>query len=225
MEASVATGNTPVVSFGVAWVTRSGAVPSATSSITMTVTDPNIVAGDGIYKVTSSGSLEHAGTAMESGSVTLSFTSDPTFVTSTKGHSPAIRILSASVKLIAKSLVAPVKLSCSTATCTGTVKITETTEVMAGKKTLTKTYVLASASYKLAKAKSGDFTLKPTATGRTVLARAASNRPLHEVLTVTVGAHRHSEGRCDRDEGHQRDLMGLEASVAEQQAIPRVTRQ
>lgn len=78
---------------------------------------------------------------------------------------------------------------------TETITTKTTVKVKVGKKTVTKTItktvtvLLASASYKLAKAKSGTFDLTLTATGHSVLAKVAKT-PLHEALVATAKSGR-----------------------------------
>ena len=91
-----------------------------------------------------------------------------------------------------------VKLSCVRATCSGEVRslgqITTTRKVSAksGRWTITKKVtttvkvVLTSAPYRLAKGKSGVFTLTVSASGQSALAKAKSKTPFYETLTATV---------------------------------------
>jgi hypothetical protein len=79
LVAQVPVDSSYVLSFGVSWATTSGTIPTASAPITATITDPNIVAGDTIYEVTSSG-LVAVGTASANGTITFTFSSDPTFV-------------------------------------------------------------------------------------------------------------------------------------------------
>jgi hypothetical protein len=91
-----------------------------------------------------------------------------------------------------------VKLSCVRATCSGVVRslgqITTTKKVTVKsglytiKKEVTTTVrvVLTSAPYRLAKGKSGLFTLTVSASGRSALAKANSKTPFYETLTATV---------------------------------------
>jgi hypothetical protein len=79
LVAAVPTGSSYVLSFAVTWESPDGTSPTATAPITMTITDPSIVAGDTIYELTSAG-LEAVGTATTNGTVTITFSSDPTFL-------------------------------------------------------------------------------------------------------------------------------------------------
>jgi len=124
---------------------------------------------------------------------TTSTTTPPTTTTTTTPAKPRITINSNSL-VLGKTLLAPVKLTCSTATCSGSVQLTEqvTTKVIEKVKgkskvvTKTTTVVLASASYKLAKSKSGTFNLVPKTTGPSVLIKASRKSPLHEKITAAV---------------------------------------
>ncbi|MGA8296321.1 MAG: Ig domain-containing protein, partial [Acidimicrobiales bacterium] len=92
--------------------------------------------------------------------------------------SPKIVITSKKVVLAGKILKAPVELTCKTALCSGRVELK-------GKSTKTRTVVLASKRYRLAKGKSRTLDLALTATGRRLLA-AVAEKPLHETLVATV---------------------------------------
>ena len=83
LVAQVPTGSSYVLSFAVTWEAPNGTSPTATTPITMTITDPSIVAGDTIYEVTSAG-LVAVGTATANGTVTITFSSDPTFLVTQK---------------------------------------------------------------------------------------------------------------------------------------------
>ncbi len=76
---STTTTTAYVASYGISWVTPSSTSPAATAPITMTITDPGIVAGDVIYVLTPSGP-QAVGTATTDGSITFTFTQDPVFV-------------------------------------------------------------------------------------------------------------------------------------------------
>jgi outer membrane protein OmpA-like peptidoglycan-associated protein len=83
LSADVPAGDSYIVAIGVSWETSSGTSPDSTSPITMTITDPNIKAGDTIYELTSTG-LVAVGTATVDGSATVAFSSDPTFLVTAK---------------------------------------------------------------------------------------------------------------------------------------------
>jgi outer membrane protein OmpA-like peptidoglycan-associated protein len=82
----VPSGQSYVIAFAVSWQTTGGASPSASTPLTMTITDPSIVAGDTIYELTSTG-LVAVGTATANGSAVVRFSDDPVFVVA----SPAIK--------------------------------------------------------------------------------------------------------------------------------------
>jgi peptide/nickel transport system substrate-binding protein len=98
-----------VAAFAVTWRASDGTTPSASAPITMTITDPNIVAGDTVYKLTSAG-LVADGTATFSGSVTVTFTSDPTFVVA---HSSLVAQLPLTVTSLAGHVGTSLTLSTS----------------------------------------------------------------------------------------------------------------
>jgi hypothetical protein len=85
LQAQIPPGNSYVASIAVSWQAPDGSSPATTSGlvITLTITDPNIRAGDVIYEVTSAG-LTNVGTATVDGSVTISFTTDPVFMITAK---------------------------------------------------------------------------------------------------------------------------------------------
>ena len=79
LVAQVPSDQTYVVSLAVAWQAPDGTSPTATAPITMSITDPGIVAGDVVYEVTAAG-LVAVGTADADGSVTITFSVDPIFI-------------------------------------------------------------------------------------------------------------------------------------------------
>lgn len=116
----------------------------------------------------------------------------------TPAAKPRITINSGSLVLSAKTLFAPVKMTCSTATCSGSVQLTETITTKVTERfkvkgkfvtkvvTKTTTVVLASTSYKLAKGMSGTFNLVAKKKGPSELIKASRKSPLHEKITVAV---------------------------------------
>ena len=83
LVAEVPAASSYVLSFAVSWEAPNGTSPTATTPISMTISDPSIVAGDVIYEVTSAG-LTDVGTATADGSVTITFSTDPIFMVTTK---------------------------------------------------------------------------------------------------------------------------------------------
>ncbi|MGC1239406.1 MAG: Ig-like domain-containing protein [Acidimicrobiales bacterium] len=75
----IPSGQTYLASVAVTWE-LSGTSPAATSPVTLTITDPSIAVGDTVYELNSAGALASVGTATTSGSVTVTFSSDPVFV-------------------------------------------------------------------------------------------------------------------------------------------------
>jgi hypothetical protein len=97
-DSQIPSGSTYVTSFAVSWENPDGTSLNTVTPVTMTITDPNIQAGDTIYVLTSKG-LSPAGTATVNGTVTVTFSSDPLYaitssmvaqavlsITSTSGH-------------------------------------------------------------------------------------------------------------------------------------------
>jgi hypothetical protein len=78
LDTMLPSGHTYVASFAVTWENPDGTSLSAVTPVTMTITDPNIVAGDTIYVLTSTGFVV-AGTATTNGTVTVTFSTDPVF--------------------------------------------------------------------------------------------------------------------------------------------------
>ncbi|MDH2903651.1 MAG: hypothetical protein PXZ08_06850 [Actinomycetota bacterium] len=72
-----------VISFAVTWATSSGTSPSAATPITMTIVDPSIKVGDAVYMLTSAGPVA-VGAATVNGTVTITFSKDPTFLVTHK---------------------------------------------------------------------------------------------------------------------------------------------
>lgn len=89
---SLPTGQSYLASFAVSWQAANGSSPAALAPLSLTITDSSIVPGDVIYGVTSTG-LTVLGTATFSGSVTVTFTSDPTFIVATPTE-PSVTIAS-----------------------------------------------------------------------------------------------------------------------------------
>jgi hypothetical protein len=98
LDALLPAANSYVASFDVSWENPDGTSLTATTPVTMTITDPAISAGDTIYSLTSTG-LVVVGKATVNGTVTITFTSDPIYlitsthvaqgpisITSTSGH-------------------------------------------------------------------------------------------------------------------------------------------
>ena len=187
LEGSVPAGKSYVVASGVSWVLN-GTTPTASSPITMTITDPSIAAGDVVYQVTSQGALIEAGTATANGTMTITFTSDPTFIMGT--NSP--KIVAKSARAVLNGTKLPVKLRCEFKACKGIAELTQTNTVKVkhGRKTVTekKTLVLAKASYRLAENKTETVNLVLNTAGKSVLAKAATQAVRGTLaLTVTGG--------------------------------------
>jgi hypothetical protein len=85
-----------VTSFAVSWENPDGASLTSVTPVTLTITDPNIVAGETIYVLTSTG-FTPAGTATANGTVTLTFSTDPVYaVTSSQAAQAPLSITSTS---------------------------------------------------------------------------------------------------------------------------------
>ncbi len=74
-------GQTYISSFAVSWSYAGDPVPpTASSPITLTITDPSITTASLFYQETTSGLVPVTPSALSAGSVTFSFTSDPAYV-------------------------------------------------------------------------------------------------------------------------------------------------
>ena len=182
LASDVPPGQTYLLSFSVSWEAPGGGAPAATAPITMTITDPSIVAGDVIYAVTSTG-VREVGKATVNGTVTVTFTNDPVFLVA------SVPKITVSSKGVLSHATLPVKLSCVAAPCNGTVSLTEsvTVRVKRGKKAHTekKTLVLGSVAYHVAAGHQTTVKLKVNSLGRKTLARVA-HHSLRETLSATV---------------------------------------
>jgi hypothetical protein len=102
---------------------------------------------------------------------------------------PTPRIAIDSNGVVLSESKVPVRLTCKSGACSGTVELTEsvTVKVRQGNKTVTKTetVVLADATYKLQAGTSATADLVLTVTGRKVLAHVAT-KSLRETVAVTV---------------------------------------
>ncbi len=87
LEAQVPAGKSYVAAVAVSWQAPDGSTPTATTPITLTITDPSIVAGDTVYEVTSSG-LRAVGTATVNGKITITFSIDPVLLVTGSGLLP-----------------------------------------------------------------------------------------------------------------------------------------
>ena len=72
-------GSVFVAALAVSWQTAGGSSPAAGSPLTMTVSNPSIVAGDVIYIMTPSG-LQQVGVATSNDMATVNFINDPVFI-------------------------------------------------------------------------------------------------------------------------------------------------
>jgi hypothetical protein len=66
--------------FSITWQASNGTVPTASTPVRATITDAAIHAGDVIYEFGAKGQLMPVGKATVRGTVTITFTNDPTFV-------------------------------------------------------------------------------------------------------------------------------------------------
>jgi hypothetical protein len=79
LQSLVPSGSSYIVSVTVAWMTPSATSPNSTTPLSLTISNASIVAGDTVYEVTAIG-LKAVGVATTNGSVTITMSSDPTFL-------------------------------------------------------------------------------------------------------------------------------------------------
>ncbi|OYV64615.1 MAG: hypothetical protein B7X07_05895 [Actinobacteria bacterium 21-64-8] len=79
LESLLPSSESYVTSIAVSWESPSGTSPSATHPLTLVLTDSNILVGDVIYEVTSTG-IQKVGVAAQNGVATVTFSTDPTFL-------------------------------------------------------------------------------------------------------------------------------------------------
>ena len=128
LVAQIPTDQSYVVSLAVSWRTQGGSIPTATSPLTMTITDPNIVAGDTIYEVTAAG-LKVVGTAAKNGTATVTFSSDPTFVIA---HTNLVAQAALTLTSVTGTLAKPLILTTSGGSGSGAVSYTVTNGTATG---------------------------------------------------------------------------------------------
>jgi hypothetical protein len=128
LVAQVPAGSSYVLSFAVTWEAPNGTSPTATAPITMTITDPSIVAGDTIYELTSTG-LVAVGTATANGTVTITFSSDPIFLVS---HTTPVAQASLRITTLSGTLGTALTLVTSGGSGSGAVSFTVTNATATG---------------------------------------------------------------------------------------------
>ena len=128
LVAQIPSDQSYVVSLAVSWRTQGGSIPTATSPLTMTITDPNIVAGDTIYEVTAAG-LKVVGTAAKNGTATVTFSSDPTFVIA---HTNLVAQAALTLTSVTGTLAKPLILTTSGGSGSGAVSYTVTNGTATG---------------------------------------------------------------------------------------------
>ena len=128
LVAQVPAGSSYVLSFAVTWEAPNGTSPTATAPITMTITDPNIKAGDIIYELTSTG-LAAVGTATANGTVTITFSSDPIFLVS---HTTPVAQASLRITTLSGTLGTALTLVTSGGSGSGAVSFTVTNATATG---------------------------------------------------------------------------------------------
>ncbi len=178
-------GQSYLASFAVTFVGPDGSSTTAASPITMTLRDPAIVARDVVYETTPGG-LKAVGSATVTGTVTVQFTDDPTFVVAA-----VPRLSVRSTHLTRSGARLPIVLTCTASSCRGSARLLEpiSWKVKRGKTTLTmkRTVVLGRVAYDIASGQHRRMNLKLNSTGQKLL----RNHPggLREVLSMsTVGA-------------------------------------
>jgi len=175
-------GSTYVTSVAVSWQTAGGSSPAAGSPLTMTVSDPSIVAGDVVYAVTSSG-LQQVGVATVNDMVTVNFVNDPVFIVATASPQDQSAL---SVKTVSSFVGRTVTLSTSGGSGTGAITFAVVGGTAPG-------CVLSGASLRVSgpgtcvvvATKAGDATFAPTTSVSTTITFRALVRPKPPVLTFS----------------------------------------
>jgi uncharacterized repeat protein (TIGR02543 family) len=169
MASTFPTNDAYIASFAVSWGTPDGAAPTATSPITLTITDPSIVVGDTVYRVIPSGKLVAAGTATRNGIVTITFTSDPDFVVVAP---PKLTL--GSPRALFNSRQVRVRLRCSRGIrCVGTATLTHAHNQ------------LAHATFNIRRGHTATVTLRLSRDGHTLIT-AIKSWPVHAALHTSV---------------------------------------
>jgi hypothetical protein len=172
LEKDVPAGRSYITSFALTWVTGTGSSPAATSSLTMTIKDPSIVAGDVIYEYTTAG-LIPVGKATANGSMTITFRTDPAFVVAALPHASAATTYVANAHLVA------LRVSCSQAsTCVGLARL----NVARARGEIE----VAAKHFSLKPGHSAPLGLALTARGKHVLARSRHHRGFRLGLVITL---------------------------------------
>ena len=178
----LASGSTYVTSVAVSWQTAGGSSPAAGSPLTMTVSDPSIVAGDVIYAVTPSG-LQQVGVAGSNDMATVNFVNDPVFIVATASPQAQTTL---SIKATSAVVGQAVTLTTSGGSGTGSVTFAITGGTATG-------CVLTGASLRasgpgtcvVVATKAGDATFAPTTAASTTITFRALVRPKPPVLRLS----------------------------------------
>ena len=157
-----------VTSFAVSWVTRGGSTPPAQVPLSMTITDPAIVAGDVVYVVTPTGAFVKVGVATTNGRVTITFSSDPDFVVA---RAPKLALTSKLGTL--KDLRVAVPLRCVTGrSCRGTARLSVVRIALRQGRRSKVHVVLAEAAFRIAEGHHVALELKMTRAGASIFSHA-----------------------------------------------------
>jgi hypothetical protein len=174
------------------WSVSSGSLPAGLSlnSQTGVISGTPTGSGSSSFTAEATGTGSPVQTATETLSLAVSKAASTTSTTSTTPSTPRVSVLSTSTKVSANKL--GVKLSCSGASCGGTVKVqlSELVTVKRGKKRVHehRTVVIGSGGYRVAAGASKTLDLTLKGTGKRALSAAKGHRlAVTIVATVTGG--------------------------------------
>ncbi len=173
-----------VAAFSITWQTPSGTSPPAAAPITLTITSPEIKAGDVVYAIVN-GKLLRVGIATSDGAVTVTFTNDPIFVVAAP---PALGLARPGATLVGKTISA--RFRClQGSSCVGTA----TLNVARGPQGSRHQVFVARARFSLMAGQLGTVRFAETAFGLPLFAAHAAHVGrfyVGYVLHVTGGARR-----------------------------------
>ena len=176
-------GSVFIGAIAVSWQTAGGSSPAAGSPLTMTVSDPSIVAGDVAYIMTSSG-LHQVGVATTNDMITVNFTSDPIFVIAKVSPQAQATL---SVSNASATVGTSLTLSAAGGSGTGAVTFAITGGTASGC-VINGTSLSATGpgTCVVVATKAGDATYSPTSSQPATVTFAALARPKPPVLTLAL---------------------------------------
>lgn len=164
-------GRPYLASFAVSWRAADGTSPGSSAPVALTITDPEILAGDAIYVLLPAG-LSRIGTSAN-GSATIAFTNDPVFLVTAV---PKLTLVAKAGKVVARGV--QFRLGCSRAArCQGDALLSTTSKTV------------ARGRFSLAAGGAATVTIPYTPSGKALLARLPNigGRALRLRTTVVGG--------------------------------------